>query len=186
MTDKLQIIREFDSHGRRVAEMFALHANAIALFNAASKPITFDAYFYRDNDLVAIAEVKTRKAPYDLAYIRAHGDLLFFDKEKLESVYQWSQQLQVPAMLLTRLADDTCWCHSMADPAFTYTDAPRDVSKNQFSSDRTVKAIAAVPMAVGKNFAYPADADDQLRALLAHYPKFPTIKSKEQTNGEKH
>jgi hypothetical protein len=181
--EKLDIIREFDHGGRALAQVFAIHTGAVARFNAADKPVIFDAYFFRKDDLVAIAEIKTRKMPYDLAYVRQHGDELWFDVAKLEGLFQMSKTLCVPAVVLTRLADDTCWCHSLADPKFTYTVREPEVSKNQFSSDKTVKPIAAVPMALGQNFAVPPDASPRLAALLAHYRKFPSIKTKDESNG---
>lgn len=183
MTDKLDIIREFDHNGRALAQVFAIHTASVARFNAASKPVVFDAYFFRKDDLVAIAEIKTRKMPYTLQYIRQHGDELYFDVAKIEGLYQMSRQLHVPAVLLTRLADDTCWCHSFSDPNFTYAVREPEVSKNQFSSDTTVKPIAAVSMTLGQCFAVPPDADHKLTALLSHYRKFPSIKPKDESNG---
>lgn len=186
MTDKLDVIREFDLNGRGIAQVFALHTASVARFNAAEKPVIFDAYFFRDDDLVAIAEIKTRKHPYTLSYVRQHGDELWFDVAKIEGLYAMSKKLCVPAVLLTRLADNTCWCHSFSDPHFEYAVREPEVSKNQFSSDKTVKQIAVVPMHLGQCFAVPADADPKLLALLAHYRKFPTPKPKDSTNGKKH
>lgn len=186
MTDKLDIIREFDTNGRALAQVFAVHTDSVARFNAANKPVVFDAYFFRNDDLVAIAEIKTRKMPYTLSYIRQHGDELWFDVAKIEGLYAMSKKLCVPAVILTRLADDTCWCHRLDDPNLTYAVREPEVSKNQFSSDTTVKPIAVISMALGQCFAVPPDASHSLLGLLSYYRKFPTIKSKEQTNGEKH